>query len=411
MGINCCSHANEPPEITILKPETNMTSKNKNPAIDNQNNDMNNNQQQEILVVEQTKPITSTNITNDEFNNAFFQPFDPNTLYNTNNNNNEPLAFNKNELDALFNQGFKTVGKNISTEGNINKIVNNNINIEYQNNNTGLNIDELLNQQNEEIKYIQNNNLNIINNQIKNNAEMNHPLGQKQKNQITTIAKNIKTTVQIPQNNIIYQPVQNNQISNTTAAIKNVENIQNRKQINNELDIDSLLKNASPNQNKQIVNNGLDINTLLKNVSSGQNIQNQPIPNNQITTTTKITKNIETVQKNQPENNDLDIDALLKNSAGQNFHTNANMNFDVFFSQDNNNQISDDLFDKLFESAGKPIIQNNNSNQNNLYMSQRIGGNNQIKAQNLNNGFSPVNSPQRSEISEPVNPTQVKQLW
>lgn len=86
------------------------------------------------------------------------------------------------------------------------------------------------------------------------------------------------------------------------------------------------------------------------------------------------------------------------------------MNLDVFFTQGDDIKIDDALIDKLFESAGKPAVQsqvqkqniNVNSNQDPLYMSQKFNPNqNLTNLNNNNNYFSPINSPQRSEISEP----------
>ena len=68
-------------------------------------------------------------------------------------------------------------------------------------------------------------------------------------------------------------------------------------------------------------------------------------------------------------------------------------------------ELNDDLFNKLFESAGKPVTQNQVNNQNPLYMSQQIKNN----QNNLNNRYSPLNSPQRSEISEPA--ANANKLW
>ena len=191
MGANCCSHAKEPPEITILKPEKNMSTTSQNPIINNQKNDANNNNNnnEQIVVMQQVKDGTSENFTNikfeKEFENAFTQPFDINTLYNSENNSNNPLSFNKKELDDVFNQGFRYVRKSFLVEGNNNlnnNIIteNNNINnnvITENNNNNGINIDEIMNQQNQEIQYNQNIQVNDDNNQNINN-QMNEK-GQK----------------------------------------------------------------------------------------------------------------------------------------------------------------------------------------------------------------------------------------
>ena len=112
-----------------------MSTTSQNPIVNNQINDVNNNNNnnEQIVVMQQAKDGTSENFTNikfeKEFENAFTQPFDINTLYNSENNSNNPLSFNKKELDDVFNQGFRYVRKSFLVEGNNNldnNMVNNN---------------------------------------------------------------------------------------------------------------------------------------------------------------------------------------------------------------------------------------------------------------------------------------------
>ena len=370
MGINCCSHSSEPPEITIIKPEKNMTSTNQNPIIDNQKNDLNNNNNidNQIVIVEKTKDGTSADFTNakfqKEFENAFTQPFDANTLYTSGNNTNDPLAFSKNEIDAVFNKGFQTVRKSfLITENN-----NNNIN-----NNAPLNLNENIN-----VNDININNQIIDNNNNTNNINIDEIL--KQGNQ------------QNEQNQQQYEQYEQYFLNNQN--IQNIQNEQNNENMNiqinkNENQIEKITDNIQTNQDIPNIQNNAKITTVQKTTEKVENVINQPNQLNQV-------------------NNDFDVDALIRNSE-QNIHTNADMNLDIFFSQ-NNEQINDDLINKLFESAGKPMVQNSNNNQNPLFLSQQIE-NNQNIGQNLYNRYSPINSPQRSEISEPASTAKTKQLW
>ena len=111
-------------------------------------------------------------------------------------------------------------------------------------------------------------------------------------------------------------------------------------------------------------------------------------------------------QNNQQINNETDkyIDELLKKSfTSPSVSTNSGINLDVFFGQNDNTKIDDALIDKLFESAGKPLIEsqsktNNNLNpQNHLHIPKTTNPN-QIKEvipYGNTNYPSPVNSPQK----------------
>ena len=320
MGVNCCSHAKESPDITITKPEKNMTSTSQNPIVKankkvqnsfNQNNNINN--------------IITTEVINTNNQKGLNQPLDVNNnnAYTSSQNSIFPLT--EKEIDDLLNN-----------------IGNNNDNNNYQTNSQ---------------QQVINNN--IINNNIQQKGE----------------------NIQENKNNLVQ---------------------------NNQPDIEELKLPTNPqSQNLNLVNN-LAQNEIIK--TNQNNFQeNNYINNNNI---------------NINNNNDKYIDELLKNpSSGQNIHTNSNINLDVFFDQNDNIKIDDALIDKLFESAGKPIFQstppsNNSNNINNinnneqLNLTQKMNNipQNQIKGVNNNNYFSPVNSNQRSQISEPGN-SKYKQIY
>ena len=168
--------------------------------------------------------------------------------------------------------------------------------------------------------------------------------------------------------------------------IPNTQNITNNLNPQPKTKIEDEIEKYFSSQQNQVINNSpnLNIEELLKN----QNNQNQ-------------TENI--------TNNNKYIDDLLKNTtSNQPVSNNNDINFDVFFNQGGDIKIDDALIDKLFESAGKSAMQSqtqkqnvNVNNQDPLYMSQKFNSNQNFGNLNNNNYFSPVNSPQRSEISEP----------
>ena len=340
MGVNCCSHAKESPDITITKPEKNMISASQNTIIKNENKN-------EI-------PVEYSSINQQKELN---KQFDVNNINIYEQNQNFALPLTEKEIDDILNNELKDIEyqpqqQNIIT--NINNI--NNINpIEQkmnqnQNNlikNNALDIDELLKQQeknNQKVSSVQNipNNQKIIN-------DKNIQLNNKNNQQIPGVVQNQN----LNQNKII------------KINQNNMQNIQNK----NMEDYDKYFSSQKNNQNN-------NINEIINE------------------------------QNNQQINNNTDkyIDELLKKSFSKpSVHTNSNINLDVFFNQNENVKIDDALIDQLFESAGKPIIQQSQQQINNkdpLYLSQRISPN---QSEGNNNYFSPVNSPQRSEISEPGN--------
>jgi len=149
MGVNCCSNAKEAQDITITKPEKNMTSTSQNPLINNEKKIENNINQ-----------IISTNQNNNMINNLNI-PTEQNRIQNQNN----PFPLTEKEIDDIL--------KGIDNNNNINlnyqpqpqpqqQVINNNITpLEQkinQNNlvrNNALNYEELLKQQNQKIQNTQ----------------------------------------------------------------------------------------------------------------------------------------------------------------------------------------------------------------------------------------------------------------
>ena len=459
MGINCCSNAKEPTDITITKPEKNMTSTSQNPLHQNNN----------VKVQNITEQIQDLKQSTDNSNSNIIVPNDLNTLNNSDinqNNNISPLT--QKEIDEILNKAnydnqpqveqkeiINVENKNIANNINNNvtpleQKIKQNENIIIQNND--LDIDQLLNSQTQnntqnnanipkqEQNIVQQHNLNqnvpkkninnIDNNKINNNIntipkqnpnanantyiQPNPNINQNAQNQNKKIiTQTVQTTQNIPtQNpNLYIQNIQNipkTQILNQNKGninnyqkISNTQIIQHNQNINNDLlnpqtktKIEDEIEKYFSSQQNQVINNAqnLNIEELLNNQNNQNTNQNK---------TEKIN-----------DNNQYIEDILKNTSLNQNVNNNinTNMNLDVFFTQGDDIKIDDALIDKLFESAGKPAVQsqvqkqniNVNSNQDPLYMSQKFNPNqNLTNLNNNNNYFSPINSPQRSEISEP----------
>ena len=524
MGINCCSNAKEPADITITKPEKNMTSTSQNPIYENN----------QIKVQNITEQIQDLKQSTENSNSNIIIPNEMNTLNsNSDVNQNTISPLTQKEIDDILNKVNYDNQPQIQQKEIIN-LENNNINNNVTPNepkmqqveknitqNNNLDIEQMLklqkpndiNEQNipkqEQKEIIQpnlninqnipkeniNNNINIQNNQIQNNIPQNQnvyiqpnlkiiPNIENQTQKIIT--QNIQTTQNIPNQNqtqkIITQniqttqniPVQSQNQKIIAQNIQTTQNIPNQSQtqkiITHNIQTTQNIPNQSQTQ-KIITHN---IQTIQNNPNQSpniyiQNVQNIPlqnqiqiqnqnkvipmeqkIPNTQIIQNTqnvannsnpqpktKIEDEIEkyfssqqnqvinntpnlnieellNTQNNQNQtqnisNNNKYIDDLLKNtSSNQTVPTNNDVNFDVFFNQGGDIKIDDALIDKLFESAGKPAIQPqvqkqniNEINQDPLYMTQKFNPNQNLGNLNNNNYFSPVNSPQRSEISDP----------
>ena len=221
MGVSCCSHAKEPSEITILKPEKNIISSNNIQT--NQNNIINNvNNNPQIVDLEQKSRNQNQNITNNTLNQ-------PNDLNSYQNSSSSPLT--KKEIDELLNQAFQN-NNNYQDINNTNP--NNNINnVTPQYENVDLN------------KYFQNQNQN----------EQNVPLEQELEKYITS------------------QPDNKNQINQENDADLNIEEILKKQsnQTNTDFDIEEIIKNTEFNINKQSKNNVDDnINNLNLDVFFNQ---------------------------------------------------------------------------------------------------------------------------------------------
>ena len=445
MGINCCSNAKEPTDITITKPEKNMTSTSQNPIY--QNN--------QIKVQNITEQIQDLKQSTENSNSNIIIPNEMNTLNsNSETNQNILTPLTQKEIDDILNK-VNYDNQPQEQQKEIINLENNNLNINNINNNVtpnepkiqpnektitennNLDIEQIqklktpneinTNEQNihkkEQKEIIQpklnlnqnvpkentnnniNNNINIQNNILQQNQNAHIQSNQNiipniQNQTQKIITQNIQTTQNIPnQNQNIYIqnvqniPVQNQiQIQSQNRVIPMEQKIPNTQNITNNLNpqpktkIEVEIEKYFSSQQNQVINNSpnLNIEELLKN----QNNQNQ-------------TENI--------TNNNKYIDDLLKNTtSNQPVSNNNDINFDVFFNQGGDIKIDDALIDKLFESAGKSAMQSqtqkqnvNVNNQDPLYMSQKFNSNQNFGNLNNNNYFSPVNSPQRSEISEP----------
>ena len=164
MGSSCCSHAKEPKEITITKPEKNMITNNIN-----EKNNANNN----LQILDLEKSAKNQNISNTNFS----QPLDINSFQNTS----SPLT--QKEIDELLNQAFsnnnqkevnnninnippsqyddlnlnnlyqnqETNNQNIQYEQDLEKLIPSSNNYQNQNNET-LNLDEILKKQSNQSK-------------------------------------------------------------------------------------------------------------------------------------------------------------------------------------------------------------------------------------------------------------------
>ena len=452
MGINCCSNAKEPTDITITKPEKNMTSTSQNPILQNNQIKVQNITEQ-IQDLKQTFENSNSNViisnemntlnSNSDVNQNTISPLtqkEIDDILNKVNYDNQPQVEQKEIINLENNNAINNINNNINNNITPNEPkIQQNEKIITQNNN--LDIEQLLklqtpndiNEQNipkqkqkeiiqpnliqnvpkENIKENINNNINIQNNQIKNNIPQQNQNVYMQSNQNIIpniqnqtqkiITQNIQTTQNMPNQNVYIQNVQNIPVQNqiqtqnqnrvipmeqkipSTQIIQNIQNITNDFNPQTKTKIEDEIEKYFSSQQNQVINNtqNLNIEELLNN----QNNQNQ--------------KEIIT-------DNNKYIDDLLKNTtSNQNVTNNNDVNFDVFFNQGGDIKIDDALIDKLFESAGKPVIQSqvqkqniNVSNQDPLYMSQKFNPNQNFG--NLNNNyFSPINSPQRSEISEP----------
>ena len=239
-------------------------------------------------------------------------------------------------------------------------------------------------------------------------------------------------------NNNNLQVIDMEQSGNNQNILTNISNQQYNSYQNNtsplsQKEIDDILNQAFPN-----VNNYQDINLNENNINNNvtpsqyQNIDLNNLYQNKNNQNIPLEQEIERYLSSQPKNekdinNDLNLEEILKKQSNQsktdfdieeiiknteskenNQIDNNNLNLDIFFNQTGNQQISDELINKLFESADKKKDDNNN---NPLFLSQ------QIQTTKLKSDlpiddkyYSPGNSPQRSGILKPVS-SQLKQFY
>ena len=88
MGINCCSNPKEQTDITITKPERNMTSTSQNPIVKNQKPENKEDQIEELKQSAEYSTVKSQ----------------PNILNNLENNENNIPALSQKEIDDIMNQ-------------------------------------------------------------------------------------------------------------------------------------------------------------------------------------------------------------------------------------------------------------------------------------------------------------------
>ena len=367
-------------------------------------------------------------------------------ILNKANYDNQPQV----EQKEIINVENKNIANNINNNVTpLEQKIKQNENIIIQNND--LDIDQLLNSQTQnntqnnanipkqEQNIVQQHNLNqnvpkkninnIDNNKI-NNTINTIPKQNPNANANTYIQlnPNINQNAQNQNKKIITQTVQTTQnipTQNPNLYIQNIQNIPNTQILNQNK---GNINNYQKISNTQIIQHNQNINNDVLNPQTKTKIeeeiekyfssqQNQVINNAQNLNIEELLNNQNNQNTNQNKTEKINdsnqyIEDILKNtSLNQNVNNNinTNMNLDVFFTQGDDIKIDDALIDKLFESAGKPAVQsqvqkqniNVNSNQDPLYMSQKFNPNQNLTNLNNNNYFSPINSPQRSEISEP----------
>lgn len=252
MGVSCCTHQKDAPEIvTLVKPEKNINIKKRENILDKEN------QQNNLIIVNPNEnnimdskgkimPINDSKINNTNNPNRIINienPLDINAMLDSEISNKNPLEFDQKEIDDIFNQAIKNsnlyenentnvnvVNSNLNSNSihlldksplgglNINELFQNqNYNINTSQNPTQLeniNYDDLFKKQDQNQNQTQMNNLNINYNDIfgqqQNNTneggvDLNSLLNQ---NQNYNINQNL--IPQSPQQNIGFQNYQNN---------------------------------------------------------------------------------------------------------------------------------------------------------------------------------------------------------
>lgn len=246
MGVSCCTHQKDAPEIvTLVKPEKNINIKKRENINDkenqqnnliivnpNENNIMDSNGK--IMHINDSK-INNTNNPNRIIN--IENPLDINAMLDSEISNKNPLEFGQKEIDDIFNQAIKNsnlyenentnvnvVNSNLNSNSiylldksplgglNINELFQNqNYNINTSQNPTQLeniNYDDLFTKQDQNQNQEQMNNLNINYNDFFGQQQNNTNQGGVDLNSLLNQNQNL--IPQSPQQNIDFQNYQNN---------------------------------------------------------------------------------------------------------------------------------------------------------------------------------------------------------
>ena len=449
MGVNCCSHDREPPEITINKPEKNINAQNQN--LDNA--------QDNNLVVINPSQYNQTSSNNHSYVNSDLiyhsteqnipqttnENADLNKYFTTDNSNKKPLAYTEKEIQDIFNQAMKNSGVNVNVlngtnngqsniqnnpiyqnENYINNLNNQNL---QQNKNKNFNINyqipqnQIIQQRNQQKQIITQFNQNLPQNQQNYVIYQSQHFPQNQQKQIITqINQNLPQNQQkhliyqnqnLPQNQpkqVLNRPLQ--QIQNKQIVNGSIPLVQNQ----NVVQYQNIIRNINQNINQQInpyINQNQIINPNIKN--NQQNInQNQKITNN-------ISKSQEQNELSglninelfNKNNNDVgrqvnnimyqyqspNIEGFIKNQPKAN-----NNNVEELLKQPQNSQsqiINDYNFDELFKEGGNKQINDKLIDKLfSLPSPNNLNKNNQIQNQNNQNTLylSQQISPGKQEI-------------
>ena len=430
MGVNCCSHDREPPEITINKPEKNINAQNQN---------QDNSQANNLVVINpsqynQTSSNYHSYVNSDLIYHSTEQNIpqtanenaDLNKYFTTVNSNKEPLAYTEKEIQDIFNQAMKNSGVNENVLNNTNNGQSN-----IQNNPIYQNQNYINNLNNQNLQQNKNNNINI-NYQIPQNqiiqqrnqqkqiiTQINQNLPQNQQNYVIYQSQHFPQNQQkqiitqinqnLPQNqqkHLIYQ--NQNLLQNQPKQVLNrpLHQIQNKQIVNgsipliqnqNVVQYQNIIRNINQNINQQInpyINQNQIINPNIKN--NQQNInQNQKITNN---ASKSLDRNelsgLNIKELFNKNNNDVgrqvnnimyqyqspNIEGFIKHQSKAN-----NSNLEELLKQPKNSQsqiVNDYNLDELFKEGGNKQINDklldklfslppqNNQNKNNQIQNQ-----------------------------------------
>ena len=400
MGINCCTHEKEAPEITINNPEKNIGAKKNNFDNDKENN----------LVVVNPSQYYSSNINSTAVSYPYYgqnvqnivnESVDLNNLFNTNNS-----SLNEKEIQAIFDQAIINTGVNGPQLNSINYGQNISSNNQiYQNIN---NVNNQAFQQNQQQLLM---NQNQFLPQFQQRQILNQPLPQFQQKQIIN-----QTLPQFQQGQIINQALQQIQqgkiLNQSPAKQKKVINqsspqfyqkqainqsspqFQQKKEVNN-FESQQKLVNQSPNKQKNSGNNPLSkskkkqlANHFLQKLKQ-KKAANQLLPKNQQNQKQIIYQPLSQNQINQNISQEaaqlgrgLNLDELLKKKENEtqqqldnvinNFQSPTNNIGNFINQQPQNNNANIEIINQQ---------QMNNLNYNGLINNQQLQ--NQPQGENL----------------------------